>query len=243
MGPGLGSGDAEFQTFLCIFDKLSSLLGHIADHEHAACVSVISVHDGGRIDIDDITVMDLSQFAGNAMAYFIIDRCAYAFGIALKTIWGTDAAMGMGVFPDNVINVLGGHACFDVLADLIEHTGVDHTRLTDAFNHGGTLDQPVLNHFLSSSAKLLHPLINVGRNRFSFINFSPESFVHNPPAFYFVVLPKPPVRCASASSSTVMPKGRKIPCTIPCPFSMRRVFPSRESLISLHIIWPSLSAS
>ena len=29
---------------------------------------------------------------------------------------------------------------------------------------------------------------------------------------YFVVLPKPPFRNASASSSSTMPKGRKMPC-------------------------------
>ena len=53
---------------------------------------------------------------------------------------------------------------------------------------------------------------------------------------YFVVLPKPPVRSPSASSSSVMPKGRKIPCANPSPPTMESVFPCRlESVSYTHL--------
>ena len=54
-----------------------------------------------------------------------------------------------------------------------------------------------------------------------------------PGAAYLVVLPSPPLRISRASSSSVMPKGRKIPCIYPCPAATATVFPSRESLVSL----------
>lgn len=51
---------------------------------------------------------------------------------------------------------------------------------------------------------------------------------------YLVVLPKPPSLWAKAASSSVMPKGRKIPCIMPCPAAICSVLPSRESFVSLH---------
>lgn len=44
---------------------------------------------------------------------------------------------------------------------------------------------------------------------------------------HFVVLPKPPSRHPSASSSSVMPNGRKMPCAKPSPAATERFFPCR----------------
>lgn len=56
-----------------------------------------------------------------------------------------------------------------------------------------------------------------------------------------VVLPNPPFRISPASSSTVTPYSRKIPCINPIPEPNSSVLFSRESLVIFAIICPSLS--
>ncbi len=53
--------------------------------------------------------------------------------------------------------------------------------------------------------------------------------------------PKPPFRTVLHSSSTVTPKGKKIPCAIPCHAGMSTVLQIHESLINFTKICPSLS--
>ena len=58
---------------------------------------------------------------------------------------------------------------------------------------------------------------------------------------YFDVLPKPPLRLAVASSSSVTPNGRKMPCANPSPALSERVLPALPSFVILMKICPSLS--
>lgn len=58
---------------------------------------------------------------------------------------------------------------------------------------------------------------------------------------YFVVLPKPPLRMPSASSSSVIPYCMKIPWANPVPAGISTVLPSLESLVIFMKICPSLS--
>lgn len=58
---------------------------------------------------------------------------------------------------------------------------------------------------------------------------------------YFVVLPKPPLRMPSASSSSVIPYCMKIPWANPVPAGTSTVLPSLESFVIFMKICPSLS--
>ena len=58
---------------------------------------------------------------------------------------------------------------------------------------------------------------------------------------YLVVLPKPPFLTPSASSSSILPYGKKIPWTKPVPFCTVISLPSLESFVILQKICPSLS--
>lgn len=58
---------------------------------------------------------------------------------------------------------------------------------------------------------------------------------------YFVVLPKPPLRMPSASSSSVIPYCMKIPWANPVPAGTSTVLPSLESFVIFIKICPSLS--
>lgn len=60
--------------------------------------------------------------------------------------------------------------------------------------------------------------------------------------YFFVVLPKPPSRLPSASSSSVMPNGRKMPCAKPSPAPTASVLPCRLQLVILMKICPSFLA-
>src|SRR5699024_2908254 len=55
----------------------------------------------------------------------------------------------------------------------------------------------------------------------------PSGVLHIFDFLYFVVLPKPPSRHPCASSSCVMPKGRKMPCAKPSPAATERFLPCR----------------
>lgn len=58
---------------------------------------------------------------------------------------------------------------------------------------------------------------------------------------YFVVLPKPPLRMPSASSSSVIPYCMKIPWANPVPAGTSTLLPSLESFVIFMKICPSLS--
>ena len=53
--------------------------------------------------------------------------------------------------------------------------------------------------------------------------------------------PKPPLRADFTLSSTVMPKGRKMPCANAAPVGTRSPLPSRLSLVIRRKMCPSLS--
>ena len=99
---------------------------------------------------------------------------------------------------------------------------------------------------LSSGGSLLKRFVRASglRPRGGIKKGRPGTFPGQPLIFFYfwpVVLPKPPFRISTASSSTVMPYSTKIPCINPVPFSMQTTFPSLESLVSFAKIWPSLS--
>ena len=99
---------------------------------------------------------------------------------------------------------------------------------------------------LSSGGSLLKRFVRASglRPRGGIKKGRPGTFPEQPLIFFYfwpVVLPKPPFRISTASSSTVMPYSTKIPCIKPVPFSMQTTFPSLESLVSFAKIWPSLS--
>ena len=73
------------------------------------------------------------------MADDVVDRGAHALGIALVVEVGRRTAVLDGVVVDHLVDLVGGHACGDVLAHIIEHAHVDGGRAFDALDIGGRL--------------------------------------------------------------------------------------------------------
>ena len=79
------------------------------------------------------------RIAGDAVTDDVIDRGAYALGVALVVEVCRRAAVLDGVVVDHLVDLVGGHACGDMLAHIIEHAYVDGGRALDALDIGGRL--------------------------------------------------------------------------------------------------------
>ena len=73
------------------------------------------------------------------MADDVVDRGAHALGIALVVEIGRRATVLDGVVIDHLVDLVGGHACGDMLAHIIEHAHVDSRRSLDTLDIGGRL--------------------------------------------------------------------------------------------------------
>jgi hypothetical protein len=79
------------------------------------------------------------RIAGDTVADDVVDRGAHALGIALVVEIGWRATVLDGVVVDHLVDLVGGHACGDMLAHVIEHAHVDGCRALDALDIGGSL--------------------------------------------------------------------------------------------------------
>ena len=73
------------------------------------------------------------------MTDHVVDRGAYALGVALVVEVGRRATVLDGVVVDHLVNLVGGHARGDVLAYVVEHAYVNGGRALDALDIGGRL--------------------------------------------------------------------------------------------------------
>ena len=69
----------------------------------------------------------------------VVDRGAYALGIAFVVEVCRRAAVLDGVVVDHLVDLVGGHARGDVLAYVVEHAHVDGGGALDALDIGGRL--------------------------------------------------------------------------------------------------------
>ena len=79
------------------------------------------------------------RIAGDTVADDVVDRGAHALGVALVVEVGRRATVLDGVVVDHLVDLVGGHACGDMLAHIIEHAHVDGCRALDALDIGGSL--------------------------------------------------------------------------------------------------------
>jgi hypothetical protein len=79
------------------------------------------------------------RVAGDAVTDHIVDRGAHTLGIALVVEIGRRATVLDGVVVDHLIDLVGGHACGDMLAHIIKHAHVDGGRALNALDIGGRL--------------------------------------------------------------------------------------------------------
>ena len=99
-----------------------------ADDEHAAGVAVITVLDGGDVDVEDVAVLE-RLVAGNAVADLMIDGNARRLGVRsvarrLVVQAGRNALLHVGhIFVAEPIQFAGRDAWLDKGRDVIEHFG------------------------------------------------------------------------------------------------------------------------
>lgn len=74
-GPDQANGLVE--ALLSNLDEAFGMLRGIADTEHLAGVTVISLVDDGDIDINNIAALEDLGIAGNAVAYDMVYRRTY----------------------------------------------------------------------------------------------------------------------------------------------------------------------
>ena len=120
-------------------DQALALGRDLADTEHAARVAKVTVQDRGAVHVDDVALVQHVRIAGDTVADHVVDRGAHALGIALVVEVGRRATVLDGVVVDHLVDLVGGHACGDMLAHIIEHAHVDGGRALDALDIGGRL--------------------------------------------------------------------------------------------------------
>lgn len=73
------------------------------------------------------------------MADDVVDRGAHALWVAFVVEVGRRTTVLDGVVVDHLVDLVGGHACGDVLAYVVEHAYVDGGGALDALDIGGRL--------------------------------------------------------------------------------------------------------
>ena len=154
-GIGLGSLHAYLQTLLGHPHQLFLLRRSLADDEHTTGISIVTVEDGGKVDVDDITLLKHILLLGNAMTHHLVDARAYRHGerrSILVTAIVETGGNGMVVFTvlaTDLVDLKGVHTRMDRLCHCVENTGIDNTGTTYALNLFGGLDQVTRRHLLA----------------------------------------------------------------------------------------------
>ena len=137
--PWLDGCQARFHAGAGDLDQALALGRDLTDAEHAARITKVAVQDRGAVDVDDVALVQHVRIAGDTVTDHVVDRGAYALGVALVVEVGRRAAVLDGVVVDHLVDLVGGHARGDVLAYVIEHAHVDGGRALDALDIGGRL--------------------------------------------------------------------------------------------------------
>ncbi len=137
--PRLDGGKASLHAGAGDVDQALALGRDLADAEHTARITKVTVQDRGAVHVDDVALVQHVRIAGDTVTDHIVDRGAYALGIALIVEVGRRTTVLDGVVIDHLVDLVGGHARGDVLAYVIEHAHVDGGRALDALDIGGRL--------------------------------------------------------------------------------------------------------
>ena len=132
--PRFDGGKASLHAGAGDVDQALALGRDLADAEHAARIAKVTVQDRRAVDVDDVALVQHIRIAGDTVADNVVDRGAHALGIALVVEVGRRAAVLDGVVVDHLVDLVGGHARGDVLADVVEHANVDGGRALDALD-------------------------------------------------------------------------------------------------------------
>ena len=96
------------------------------------------------------------------MADDVVDGGADAVGVTLVVEVRGDAAVLDGVVVDPLVDLGGGHARGDTLADHVEHADVDCRGALDALDVRGGLEQAAGHNLLALGRQAVEPLVERG---------------------------------------------------------------------------------
>ena len=138
----LGSLHTNLQTLLSHAYQLLLLRSSLAAYnKHTAGISIVTVHDGSHVHIDDVALFENILFLRNTVTNYLVDRSTNTLRIAFIVEAGRNRIVILAVLHAKVIDFL----CIDTRADhlsySVETTGINDTALADALNLLRSLNQ------------------------------------------------------------------------------------------------------
>ena len=106
------------------------------------------------------------------MAYYLVDRCAYALWKTFIIKWCRNSTMTYRFFMYPVINLLCGHTRSDMLCNIIKNCDIDLTALFDLFNLCRCFNQIMVKNCISFLFHKFHFFIKCFMAFFIFLSAS-----------------------------------------------------------------------
>lgn len=104
--------ESDFKARPCHIYQVSPSFRYFSDREHSRSVPEILIHDGGHIDIDDITFFENFLLGGDSVTYDIIGGYAGVSRISMVPDARRNPAIVEDVGIANLIELLGGDPWF-----------------------------------------------------------------------------------------------------------------------------------
>src|SRR6185437_4190412 len=124
-GPAGSDGpDAAHHGLVGALDEQPGLLRRVAGQEGGVGVAVHAADVGGDVDVDDVTVGD-DGVVGDAVADDLVERGAQGLGVAAVAERAGVGAVVDEEFVADAVELVGGDAGLDVVADLGQGLGGD----------------------------------------------------------------------------------------------------------------------
>ena len=139
----------DFKTFLGHPDQLFFLWGGLSDDEHSGCIGIITIEDGGKIDIDDVAFFEHILLLRDSMANHLINTCTHALGVSLISQTGRCGTMLGTIIIAYLVDFERVHTCVDVFSHLVENAGVDHSTIAYPFDFLRCSDEVARWHLLT----------------------------------------------------------------------------------------------
>ena len=136
--PRLCGGYTYFHTLFSHLNQFVHFGTYITDHKHTGCVGEISFVNGRNIYIDDISALQYLCFAGNTVAYHIIDTGADTFRKSFVVERSGDGTVFCSEVIYHDVDFFGRDPFTDMLRNIIQQGSVDFGTLTDSFQLFGS---------------------------------------------------------------------------------------------------------
>ena len=136
--PRLGSLHTDFQALLGDTYQLFLLGRCLTYYIHTRGVSIIAVENRGKVDIDDVALLQDVVGLGYAVTHHLVDARTYTHGerrsllVATIVQTGGNGVVQGTVVATNLVNLQRRHTRTNFLLHSVQHARIDDTRTADA---------------------------------------------------------------------------------------------------------------